>query len=395
MKGFEGKMVIFISNFFNHHQRPFSDEMYKAIGAGYVFLETEIIPDERKNMGWDTNISSPYVVRYKKNKHQVLIDSADVVIFGSAPYELIEKRMKSGKLTYVYSERLYKEKCEIYKLPIRFLKQQKKFGRYRNVYLLCSSGYTAADYAKTCVFINKAYKWGYFPETKRYEDVDALIATKDPQKILWCGRFLDWKHPDDMVTVAKRLREEGYDFQIDLIGTGAMEGQLCRLIARNNLVDRVHLLGSMSPEEVRSHMEKASIYLFTSDRNEGWGAVLNESMNSACAVVASHAIGSVPYLIENEKNGLIYRDGDLDDLYQKVKYLLDHPDRRAELAKNAYATIVDEWNAENAAKKFLALSEELIDSQKAVFSTEEGVCSKAELLSDNWFIRRNKKCSKN
>ena len=125
MKEFEGKMVIFISNFFNHHQRPFSDEMYKAIGAGYVFLETEIIPDERKNMGWDTNISSPYVVRYKKNKHQVLIDSADVVIFGSAPYELIEKRMKSGKLTYVYSERLYKEKCEIYKLPIRFLKQQK------------------------------------------------------------------------------------------------------------------------------------------------------------------------------------------------------------------------------------------------------------------------------
>ena len=222
-----------------------------------------------------------------------------------------------------------------------------------------------------------------------------MIATKDHQKILWCGRFLDWKHPDDMVTIAKRLREEGYDFQIDLIGTGAMEGQLCRLIARNNLVDRVHLLGSMSPEEVRSHMEKASIYLFTSDRNEGWGAVLNESMNSACAVVASHAIGSVPYLIENEKNGLIYRDGDLDDLYQKVKYLLDHPDRRAELAKNAYATIVDEWNAENAAKKFLALSEELIDSQKAVFSTKEGVCSKAELLSDNWFIRRNKKCSKN
>ena len=33
-------------------------------------------------------------------------------------------------------------------------------------------------------------------------------------------------------------------------------------------------------------MEQADIYLFTSDRNEGWGAVANEAMNSACAMVA-------------------------------------------------------------------------------------------------------------
>lgn len=51
----------------------------------------------------------------------------------------------------------------------------------------------------------------------------------------------------------------------------------------------------MKASEVRSYMEKADIYLFTSDFNEGWGAVLNESMNSGCAVVASHAIGSVPF----------------------------------------------------------------------------------------------------
>ena len=34
-------------------------------------------------------------------------------------------------------------------------------------------------------------------------------------------------------------------------------------------------------------MEKADIFLFTSDRREGWGAVANEAMNSACALVVS------------------------------------------------------------------------------------------------------------
>ena len=49
-------------------------------------------------------------------------------------------------------------------------------------------------------------------------------------------------------------------------------------------------------------MEKSEIFLFTSDKGEGWGAVLNESMNSACAVVASHAIGSVPFLLKDGEN---------------------------------------------------------------------------------------------
>ena len=100
-------------------------------------------------------------------------------------------------------------------------------------------------------------------------------------------------------------------------------------------------------------MEESEIFLFTSDRNEGWGAVLNESMNSACAVVANCAIGSVPFLLNNGDNGYIYKDGDVDDLYNKVKSLLDNADERKCIAKNAYATMVDEWNAENAAQSAL------------------------------------------
>ena len=61
-------------------------------------------------------------------------------------------------------------------------------------------------------------------------------------------------------------------------------------------------------------MEKSSIYLFTSNFDEGWGAVLNESMNSACAVISSHAAGATPFLISHNINGLLYTSGDVDEL---------------------------------------------------------------------------------
>ena len=48
-------------------------------------------------------------------------------------------------------------------------------------------------------------------------------------------------------------------------------------------------MGALKPADVRKEMERADIFLFTSDYKEGWGAVLNEAMNARCAIVAVHS----------------------------------------------------------------------------------------------------------
>ena len=108
-------------------------------------------------------------------------------------------------------------------------------------------------------------------------------------------------------------------------------------------------------------------------------------MNSACAVVASHEIGSVPFLIKNKENGLIYKDGDINSLYKKVKFLIDNEKERKQIAKNAYLTMINEWNAENAGNKLLQLSEKLLNGEKYPDLFKDGVCSKAEIIKDDWF----------
>lgn len=382
--------IAFVSNYFNHHQRFISNALFSICDGQYVFISTSEMSEERKALGYgEENIPEYVKYTYKSDieaqECQNYIDEADVVVYGSAPRNLIEKRLSEKKLTFMYSERLYKKKCPIYKLPVHFFRALKNYIRFKNFYNLSASAYASLDFSKTCSFIGKTYKWGYFPVVKRYEDVGVLIKSKKPSSILWCARFIGLKHPEIPIKIAKRLKNEGYNFKLGMIGNGPLEEKAKNVIISNGLSDCVEMLGSMKPEQVREHMEKSEIFLFTSDRNEGWGAVLNESMNSACAVVANSAIGSVPFLIEDGENGYMYKDGDIDDLYNKVKMLLDNPDERKRVSKNAYQTMVDEWNAENAAKKFVALCERMLDGEYKPFPYESGVCSKAEILKDNWY----------
>ena len=382
--------VVFASNYFNHHQKPFCEAMRALLGDDFAFVATEEISEARLKLGYeDMNHQYSYVIcAYDGDEEwenaRRLICEADVVIYGSAPQSLMLERLQAGKLTFRYSERIYRPSCPYLKLPWHFYLNTKNYRRYKNYYLLCASAYASADYAKTFTFYNKAYKWAYFTEVKKYENIDAIIEKKEPTSILWVARLLPLKHPEYVIAVAEQLKAEGYSFKLNLIGNGEMEDSLRNMIREKNLADCVKLLGAMKPEQVREHMEKSEIFLFTSDKNEGWGAVLNESMNSACAVVASHAIGAVPFLVKDGENGLIYKSGDVDDLYNKVKFLLDNNRERKRLGKNAYTTMAQEWNAENAAQKLLQLCKCLLAGEKHPFPFESGVCSKANILKDNW-----------
>ena len=56
----------------------------------------------------------------------------------------------------------------------------------------------------------------------------------------------------------------------------------------------------MPNAKILQEMRKHEIFLFTSDRNEGWGAVSNESMSNGCMLVGSDGIGSIPFLVKME-----------------------------------------------------------------------------------------------
>ena len=197
---------------------------------------------------------------------------------------------------------------------------------------------------------------------------------------MWAGRFLEWKHPELAVKAAKNLRDMGLDFRMKMFGSGVVYDKTAQMIASLGLQDLVEITGAVPTDQIRREMDEAQIFLFTSDRGEGWGAVLNESMSSGCAVVAGSKIGSVPFLIKDGVNGLIFRDRDADDLTQKIAGLLRNPERITELGMNARETLAGEWSPQNAAQRFVKLAEALDKTTGPVSLWDDGPCSIAPVI---------------
>ena len=130
-------------------------------------------------------------------------------------------------------------------------------------------------------------------------------------------------------------------------------------------------------------MREHEIFLFTSDKNEGWGAVANEAMSNGCVLVGSSAIGSVPFLLKDGVNGCIFRSGDIDSLTTKVEWLLNHKEERKQISIKAYNTMNNLWSPKQAAERFLKLAECLSKGMETPFI--EGPCSKAKVLHNNWY----------
>ena len=377
--------VVFATNYYNHHQACLARELDRLTDHHFFFLETMPMEQERRALGWKSDSQPDYVIRsYEPNQAKrcrELIRDADAVIWGSCPFSMILPRLLAGKLTFLYSERIFKEGKSGFGFWGRGVKYLLKLGLFRrNHYLLASSAYAAADYNLLGLFRGHSYRWGYFPEVLPY-DPDALISAKQPNSLLWVGRMIPYKHPEAAVETARRLKQDGLPFRLKVVGCGTLEDSLRQQIQREQLEDCVELTGSMPASQVRREMEAASLFLYTADRGEGWGAVLNESMNSCCAVVACRAIGAAPYLVEDGENGLLYPEGDGDALYEKAKNLLEHPEEARRLGKNAYETLQGQWNAAHAAECLIRLMESIL-SGAPISAPESGPGSIAPILSD-------------
>lgn len=71
--------------------------------------------------------------------------------------------------------------------------------------------------------------------------------------------------------------------------------------------------------------------------------------------MASHAIGSVPFLLREGENGLIYKNGDENGLLDRVVQLIEQPEMRKRLGRKAYQTLTEQWNGRNRRRTLSAI----------------------------------------
>lgn len=389
--------VVLFSLILNNHQANIADELWELTSHQFCFVELADLQAEHRKGDTRDYVDCPYLLRAWESSQSyasamILAREAECCVFSGVlalPFQ--KARMKLGLLSFDMSERWLKRGIinlfspSIFKM---FLSYHLGGWERKPLYKLCCSAFAAKDQRRLLTFKDKCYKWGYFTRVD-YNLSEATSRSTDSQSfsLMWCSRYLKWKHPELPVMLADRLKSLGYKFTLDMYGSGEYEFQTKCLVSKLGIEDVVHFMGTMSNNELLQDMKRYHIFLFTSDQNEGWGAVANESMANGCVLVASDAIGSTPYLVKDGITGLSFRSPRtssslmcpdmkaLDSLCEKVKWLLDNPNERIKIQKQGMTLMQKVWSPQIAARRLLQLIECLQHGMEPVFN--DGPCSKA------------------
>ena len=161
------------------------------------------------------------------------------------------------------------------------------------------------------------------------------------------GRITASKGIEDLIEAFKEL---GKEYKLIIIGTGDLEEKIKREIKEKQLEKRVVIKSAVPYFELPKHLNEMGIIILPSRTTKRWkeqlGHILLEAMACEIPVIGSNS-GAIPEVIEDA--GLIFKEGDVKELVQKIKEL-ENKKRREELIKKAKER-VKEYTIEKVSEK--------------------------------------------
>lgn len=151
--------------------------------------------------------------------------------------------------------------------------------------------------------------------------------------LLYVGRLAPIKGVGDLLRALPRVRRVHAGLGLVVVGHGTEEAALRRQARELGLDDAVRFEGSRSAAEVAERLRACRVAVLPSvrradGREEGLPVALLEALASGARVVAT-ATGGIPELLHHAENGWLCRDGDPEDLAEKLLAALADPEDSA------------------------------------------------------------------
>jgi glycosyltransferase involved in cell wall biosynthesis len=196
-----------------------------------------------------------------------------------------------------------------------------------------------------------------------YNGADPMLFAPGPGEhptptLLVVGTLSPIKGHELVLRALARLKESHPHLQCRIIGEGSEEKSLVSLAKNLGIADRVYFLGQRSRDEVAAAMRECTVFVLPS-RYEGLGCVYLEAMACGRPVIGCQGQG-IDEVIEHGNNGWLVPVGDLNELTQSLRTLLDSPELRAELGTRARQTILDKFTLDRQAENLMNIYQEVL-----------------------------------
>lgn len=152
------------------------------------------------------------------------------------------------------------------------------------------------------------------------------------KNVIYVGRAEYEKAPDRLIDVWRVVAEKHPDWTVSMYCTGAMLDKLKVRVRDYGLEQQVRFMPPT--KDMLSAYMSSSICVLTS-RYEGFPVVLQEAMGCGIPCVSFNCPSGPRYIITDQEDGYLVRDGDIDGFAEKVCLLMEDEALRRRLGRQA------------------------------------------------------------
>lgn len=164
------------------------------------------------------------------------------------------------------------------------------------------------------------------------------LCDKNAVRVLFTGRLVYYKGAE----VLLRSFEKVHNCELFIVGKGALEEKLREMAA--DMTQKVHFLGVLSDEELRSAFRDCDIFVLPSVANsEAFGIVQLEAMVYGKPVINTALPTGVPFVSLHEKTGLTVPPEDADALAAAINLLAEDRALRKKYGAAAQKRVREEF----------------------------------------------------
>lgn len=128
-----------------------------------------------------------------------------------------------------------------------------------------------------------------------------------------------------------------------IAGDGPEKEKIIEYIQEHNLEKRVKLLGFLNQKEVKEYISNCAFVVVPSIWYENCPYSILETLSMGKPIIGSK-IGGIPELINNSKNGFLYKYDDIDSLSKIINKLFIDKRLRNKLGKQARKDAIEKYN---------------------------------------------------
>ena len=144
-------------------------------------------------------------------------------------------------------------------------------------------------------------------------------------------------------------------------GEGYTEPELKKMVAENNIEDKVIFAGLVGKKEIKNYYAAGDIFVYAS-LSETQGMIISEAMYSGLPIVAVRATGAQD-LVEEDINGFLVKNNK-NEFAEAVNRLIANKNLREKFAENSKKIAKEKYTSQVCAGKMLKVYAKIIRAKK-------------------------------